>query len=170
MMSCSVERANGGSDDPVLFLNDVVMSAKPGAGIVQLVAARDDRELGSYSGDGLIASTPVGSTAYSLAAGGPILSPQLDAVVLTPLAPHSISLRPLVLPADRGFTLRVADAGTCDTCALLIDGQVAKDVGPDDLVRIDTTPTRFRHLTHGPASFFQVLREKFGWAGEPRRA
>ncbi|MCA8941285.1 MAG: NAD(+)/NADH kinase [Planctomycetes bacterium] len=169
MLTCVVERSNGGSDDSVLFLNDVVLSAKPGAGIVRLIAARVDRELGAYSGDGLIVSTPVGSTAYSLAAGGPILSPRLEAVVLTPLAPHSISVRPLVLPVGDGFELRVEDAGNCDKCSLMIDGQVAKDVSPEDVVRIETTETRFRQLTHGPANFFAVLREKFGWSDEPRR-
>lgn len=168
MLHCEVERADGRRDAPVTFLNDAVLSATPGAGIVRLIASRADRELGRYSGDGLIVSTPVGSTAYSLAAGGPILSPRLDGIVLTPLAPHSISLRPLVLPIAAGLILRIADAGSGTDCSLVIDGQVSVKVGLEDTVHIRASDLRFRHLTKGPANFFEVLREKFGWSDEPR--
>ena len=86
MLSVCVARADGSSTEPVLCLNDGVLSRSASAGIVTLTAARHDSELATYSGDGLIVATPVGSTAYSLAAGGPILAPDMDALVLTPLA------------------------------------------------------------------------------------
>lgn len=169
MLSCSIERDGEEEVIAPYFLNDAVLSAKPAAGIVRITASRLDRELGTYSGDGLIVSSPVGSTAYSLAAGGPILSPLLSAVVLTPLAPHSMSVRPLVLPVGTGLRLQVADAGTAATCSLVVDGQLSFDVGPDEIVCIEPAAVEFRHLTRGPAQFFEVLRGKFGWADEPRR-
>jgi NAD+ kinase len=169
MLSVRVERADGGLTEEVLFLNDAVLCREPSAGMVTIHACRPDRDLAVYTGDGLIVATPVGSTAYSLAAGGPVISPRLDALVLTPLAPHTLTLRPLVLPIGDGVQLEVRDTGRDGTCVLTVDGQVPVDVGLGDRVRIAPTTVRFRQLTQGPGTFFRTLREKFGWADTPRR-
>jgi NAD+ kinase len=169
MLLSHIERADGSCTPPIPCLNDAVLTRRSAAGMIRIVAARADRELATYSGDGVIVATPVGSTAYSLAAGGPILSPRLDALVLTPLASHSISLRPLVVPVGDGVYLSVLDTGSAETCTLVVDGQVSLDVRVGERVHALPAPFRFRHLTRGAGSFFEILREKFGWADEPRR-
>lgn len=170
MLAASVERVSGETTAPVLFLNDAVLVRDPSAGMVTIHASRVDRDLAVYTGDGLVVATPSGSTAYSLAAGGPVMSPRLEAMVLTPLAPHTLTLRPLVLPVGGGLSLEVRETGDEGPCVLTVDGQVPIDVGAGDRVHITPTDVRFRQLTHGPGSFFRTLREKFGWADMPRRS
>jgi NAD+ kinase len=168
LLSCRVERGDGTQTAPVLALNDGVLSAVPSAGIVTIGALRGGRELASYAGDGVIVATPTGSTAYSMAAGGPVLSPDLDALVLTPLASHMLTVRPLVFQAEGGVQLRVLDGG--GPCSFVIDGQVSWPVSEHDVVTLRPAAVRFRQLTRGPGAFFEILREKFGWAHVPRRA
>jgi NAD+ kinase len=168
MLSCWVERA-GGQTDPVLCLNDAVLVRAAAAGIVTITATGRDRELATYSGDGVIVATPVGSTAYSLAAGGPLVSPRLDALILTPLAPHALSARSLVVPVDEGVELQIQEAVDFERCSLVLDGQVSLDISPGDRVCVRRAAVEFRHLTRGPASFYEVLRDKFGWAVTPRQ-
>ena len=168
MLSCSVERADGGTEQPTLCLNDAVLNRAAGGGMVTLTAAREEQELATFTGDGVIVATPVGSTAYSLAAGGPLVSPSMDALILTPLASHTLSARSLVVPVDGGLDLYVHDAGGAPSCPLIMDGQVSLEVGPEDRVRLRPAAVPFRHLTRGPGSFFEILRDKFGWAVTPR--
>lgn len=168
MMLCAVERA-GGETDPVLVLNDAVLSRPASAGIVTISAHREEHEMATYSGDGLIVATPVGSTAYSLASGGPVVSPRMEALVLTPLAPHTLTLRPLVVPLDVGVRLRIEGPGDQEDCSLVLDGQVSFAVAAHEPVHLRPAPQRFRHLTRGRSSFYEILRAKFGWSDEPRR-
>lgn len=168
MLHCHVEHADGSVAEPVLGLNDGVLTRDARAGIVCISAVREGQVLASYSGDGLIVASPTGSTAYSLAAGGPVLSPGLDAVVLTPLASHSLALRPLVLPLEEGIDLLVEEAGGEGACGFVLDGQVHLDVRVGDRVCLRGAPWRFRHLTEGRGSFFRVFREKLGWSDMPR--
>ena len=137
------------------------------SGSIRISAWRDTAEIATYQGDGLIVATPTGSTAYSLAAGGPVLAPPMDAVVVTPLASHSLSLRPLVLQLRQGFDLKVEDTGDEPTCSFTVDGQVVMDVATGDRVCLRPADVRFRHLTLGEGSFYRVFREKFGWADVP---
>lgn len=169
MLSCHIERVGGAVTEPVLGLNDGVLSRSNTGGIITISAFREDHELATYSGDGLIVSTPVGSTAYSLSAGGPILSPSMEALVLTPLASHSLTLRPLVVPFDDGLQLVIQESGGAAYCPFLVDGQISMDVAVGDRVFLNRAAVRFRHLARGPLSFFQTLREKFGWADTHRR-
>lgn len=169
MLHCSVEGGDGEATPPTLCLNDVVLSRPTSGGMVTLTAARDGRDLATYTGDGVIVATPVGSTAYSLAAGGPLVSPGLDALILTPLASHTLSARSLVVPANDGLDLCVHDCGGAPSCALVLDGQVQLDVRTEDRVRLRPAPVAFRHLTRGPGSFFEILQDKFGWAVTPRQ-
>ena len=167
MLACHVQRADGTATEPVLALNDGVLHRPASVGCISIAALWDDAELATYLGDGLIVSTPTGSTAYSLAAGGPVLAPWMEAVVLTPLASHSLALRPLVLPLQRGLDLVLQDDGGEDSCVFTVDGQVEVDVNTGDQVHLRPAPVKFRHLTLGKGSFFKVFREKFGWSDVP---
>ncbi|MFN9946179.1 MAG: NAD(+)/NADH kinase, partial [Planctomycetota bacterium] len=119
----------------------------------------------TYRGDGLITATALGSTAYSLAAGGPVVAPDLEALVLTPLASHTLSSRPLVLPVDGGIEVEVVETGAKKYAYAQIDGQVQMQVPVGARVVLRPAAVRFRHLGLGPQHFFQVLRGKFGFAG-----
>ncbi|MHC4078851.1 MAG: NAD(+)/NADH kinase [Planctomycetota bacterium] len=167
MLECSVHRADGTDTEPVFALNDGVLHRRAYAGSINIAAYRDSAELAHYLGDGLIVSTPTGSTAYSLAAGGPVLAPSMEAVVLTPLASHSLALRPLVLPLKEGIDLLVQDVGDEATCSFTVDGQIVMDVACGERVCLRPAPVKFRHLTQGKGFFYEVFREKFGWADVP---
>lgn len=167
MLRCRADCAATSLD--VRALNDVVIARGPRSGILTLSAERDGRKLAMYPGDGLIVATSIGSTAYSLAVGGPVVAPQLEAIVLSPLAPHSLALRPLVVPLDGVVTVRVEEAGADECAYLTIDGQVHAELPEGGELRIEPAASSFRHLTRGPDSFFTTLRTKFGWGSLPRR-
>ena len=169
LMHVTVVAADGSLVGRSLCLNDAVLSRRSGGSMITVSAFRQERELAHYSGDGLIVASPLGSTAYSMAAGGPVLSPRLEALVLTPLAPHSLTLRPLVVPVREGIELTVEDPGGEEDCALQIDGQVSLRVQVGQRVEIRRASVEFRQLTRGPGAFYDVLRAKFGWADDPRR-
>jgi NAD+ kinase len=130
---------------------------------------RGSTELTSYRGDGLVTATAAGSTAYSMAAGGPVLAPDLDALVLTPLASHTLSARPLVLPVDDGVVIEVVETGTKKYAYCQIDGQVQMQVPVGGRVVVQPAPMRFLHLGLGPTQFFRALHAKFGFTGLPKR-
>jgi len=167
MIACHVRRANGELTPPVLAINDGVLARGAGAGILTLRAEREGHELATYAGDGLIVATPIGSTAYGLAAGGPVVAPGLDAFVLVPLAPHTLTVRPLVMPPC-DLDLVVVEVSGDAVCDFTVDGQVHTQVQVGDRVCLRPSPLRFRHLTLGPEHYFDVLREKFRWADLPR--
>jgi NAD+ kinase len=165
MYWCSMQGLDGSSTEPVLGLNDVVVSRAAVGGMITLRAFRGATELATYRGDGLITATALGSTAYSMAAGGPVLAPDLEALVLTPLASHTLSSRPLVLPVDGGIEVEVVETGTKKYAYAQIDGQVQMQVPIGARLIMRPADVRFRHLGLGPLHFFQVLRGKFGFAG-----
>jgi NAD+ kinase len=154
--------------ESVLSVNDVVLSRAAVGGMITLRAWRGDTELATYRGDGLIVATAAGSTAYSMAAGGPVLAPDLDALVLTPLASHTLSARPLVLPVDDGLAIEVVETGGKKYAYCQVDGQVQFQVPIGGRAVLRPAPMKFRHLGPGPRHFFRVLHAKFGFAGLPR--
>ncbi len=161
----SVVDADGREGAPTLLMNDAVVSRESQGGMITLRAWREGVEVAAYRGDGLVVATAAGSTAYSLAAGGPVLTPDLPALVLTPLASHSLSTRPLVLPVDEGLDVEVVDTAGRGLAYLQLDGQIRKQVADGWRVRLRPAKQRFRHLGAGPGHFFRVLRAKFGFAG-----
>lgn len=165
MFWCTVVDADGRELEPVLGTNDVVVGRAGAGGMIIVTARQDGTELCSYRGDGLIAATALGSTAYSMAAGGPVLVPELDALVLTPLASHSLNARPLVLPVGSGVEIELVETTAVDYAYCQIDGQVQMQVPVGGRVRLFPAPMRFRQLGHGPGYFFDVLHAKFGFAG-----
>lgn len=178
MFRCCVERgslpegglstSNKPSSGNVLGLNDVVISRAGAGGMIIVRVRRGDVEIGTYRGDGIIAATATGSTAYSMAAGGPVLAPDLDVVVVTPLASHSLSARPVVLSIGAGLEFEIIETGEKRHCYCVVDGQEQMQVTVGSKITMCTAPTRFRHLAQSPKQFFEVLVEKFGFAGMAR--
>lgn len=154
-----------GSPDNVLGLNDVVISRAGAGGMIIVRVRRGDAVIGTYRGDGVIAATATGSTAYSMAAGGPVLAPDLDAVVLTPLASHSLSARPMVLSIGDGLEFEILETGDKQHAYCVVDGQVQMRVSVGSRIMMGTEPMRFRHLAQSPKQFFDVMVAKFGFAG-----
>jgi NAD+ kinase len=147
--------------DPYYALNDAVLHR---GGLVRVVVLKvwvDEEEVGIYRGDGVIVSTPTGSTAYSLSAGGPILDPRLDAIVITPICPHTMAVRPLVLRASAHITIQVVTSP--EDLMLTLDGQVGSQLVPGDrvVVRKSQQPVRLVRLPGG--SFHFLLRRKLKW-------
>jgi NAD+ kinase len=149
------------SGDPELILNDAVFTKGTAlARMIELRATVDGACIGTYRSDGLIVSTPTGATAYNLSAGGPLVDPDLNAMILTPICPHTLSHRPFVLPDDRGVEVELCSQ---EEALVTLDGQVGLPLCPGDRVRIGRSPhpARFVVVTgHDP---FETLRTKLGW-------
>lgn len=146
-----------------LALNDVVLHKGGFARVLRLSVSVGDELIGTYSADGVVVSTPTGSTAYSLSAGGPVVVPTVESIVVTPVSPHTLALRPLVLDPGCRVTLQ-PDAGP-DELLVTVDGQVGTtlDRGHTLVVRKAATPVRIVRLPG--TSFFERLRRKLGWGG-----
>lgn len=165
LLLCHVVGPDGATSAPMLAVNDVVLGRAGAGGMIIVEARRDELLLGAYRGDGLIAATALGSTAYSMAAGGPVLAPDLEALVLTPLASHSLNARPLVMPIGSGLHMDLLETSAVDYGYCQIDGQVQLQVPQGGRVQVARSNVRFRQLGLGPGSFYGVLRSKFGFAG-----
>lgn len=148
-----------------LGLNEVAISAAGAVQMIDIELTIDGERVTTFSGDGLIVSTPVGSTAHSLSAGGPILRQELQAFVVTPICPHALTNRPIVDAADRVYTLAVPDAPEGTT--LVIDGQIKRPLGPGDTVSIRRASVTFRLARIPGHSFYATLHRKLGWGGQP---
>jgi len=140
-------------------VNDAVLTQRSLARLLDLEARLDDAMIATYKADGLIVSTPTGSTAYTLAAGGPVLTPDVQAMVLTPICPHTLTHRPLVFPPDARLEIRNASDGPV---TLTIDGQWGHEMesGASIEVRRAARPLRVYRSARG---FFGILREKLSW-------
>lgn len=156
-----------GGEESLYALNDAVLHRGGLVRVVHLKVWVDEEEVGIYRGDGVIVSTPTGSTAYSLSAGGPILDPRLDAIVATPICPHTLAVRPLVLRADARIAIEVVS--TPEDLILTIDGQVGSQARPGDrvIVRRAAEPVRLVRLPD--QSFFSLLRRKLKWGDVSER-
>jgi NAD+ kinase len=128
--------------------------------LIELEAFVDGRLVSSYRSDGLIVATPTGSTAYNLSAGGPIVDPRVPAAILNPICPHTLSLRPLVLPDDRAILVRLRSP---EDATLTLDGQVGATLRPGDEVRVVKARESARFVSTPPYDHFETLRTKLGW-------
>jgi len=147
-------------------LNDVVFTTAMSGRLIHVVAKIERREALRYAGDGVVLATPAGSTAYSLAAGGPILDPELDAMVITPLAAHALSQRPLVVPSSRKIELFLGEGESHG--AVVVDGQDRWDVSPGDVIHVRKADRPFQLIRVGMRSYYSRLRRILGWGGRPR--
>ena len=147
-------------------LNDGVVSGAGPAKIVTLSISVNTSLLGRYRSDGLIIATPTGSTAYSLAAGGPVMDPDMDAMLFTPICPFTLSNRPLVIPGGETIELRV-ETGQRENTMLTVDGQNFFDLEEGDTVvfKRSNFKARLYRCEHG--AFYQVLKTKLNWSGGP---
>ncbi len=163
MFECEVERA-GKSLQKVLGLNEVAVLAGPPFAIIDVQLYVDSELVTTYSCDGLIVSTPVGSTAHSLSAGGPILRKNLQAFVISPISPHTLTNRPVVDTADRVYELVVPEPHEGTT--LVIDGKVVCQLAAEDRIRITRSEAEFQLIEVHGHGYYRTLREKLGWGGK----
>jgi len=145
-----------------LALNDVVITKAARARMTDLSVSVGDEFVTRVKADGLIVATPTGSTAYNLAAGGPIVQPVVDAIVLTPIAPHMLTNRPIVIPASSLVRVQPMMAER-DELYVTFDGQEGYQLEAGDEVRIRCAERRVRLLRPSPRSYFEVLRQKLKW-------
>ena len=156
-----VERCNW------LALNDVVLHKGGFARVVKFSVFVNDEGIGSYSADGLVVSTPTGSTGYSLSAGGPIVVPTVESIVLTPVSPHTLAMRPLVLPPDVEVKVR-ADGGP-EELLVTIDGQVGTTFTGGETLVVRKARSTVQIVRFPGTTFFTRLRRKLGWGGLSER-
>lgn len=162
MFECDVHRADGEKLN-MLGLNEVAVLAGPPFAIMAIQLYVDDELVTTYSCDGLIVSTPVGSTAHSLSAGGPILRKNLQAFVISPISPHTLTNRPVVDTADRTYELVVPEPHEGTT--LVVDGKVVCQVTAEDRIRITRSEAEFQLIEVHGHGYYRTLREKLGWGG-----
>jgi NAD+ kinase len=145
-----------------MALNDVVFTRTALSRMIELSVSVGDQFVTAVKADGLIVATPTGSTAYNLAAGGPIVHPSMDALVLTPIAPHTLTNRPIVIPAERD--VRVRSTGTnAGNIYVTFDGQSGFEMTEGDEVLIARAPRPLRLVRSSSRSYFEVLRQKLKW-------
>ncbi|MFA6002554.1 MAG: NAD(+)/NADH kinase [Elusimicrobiota bacterium] len=165
MVSVEVWRRGRRVFGPRLALNDCVIRSSEQARAVLLQARTGVRLVAEYFGDGLILATPTGSTAYALAASGPIVEPSLDVLLVAPICPHTLTQRPLVVSSDNVFSVRLAarHAGEVPHVRVSLDGQVGCGLRLGDEVRVARYGRPLRLVLDPQHSYFQVLREKLRW-------
>lgn len=168
-LEAEVRSPEGEVRDTYRVLNDVVVHNAGAAKVLRLdlwVGPLDDLdEIGSFSGDGVILATPTGSTAYSLSAGGPIVVPEMDCFLVTPILPHTLAVRPLVVPGREEITVTALDRR--EPLFLTADGQEGGPVGHLDRVVVRMGTVRIPLVRLPEHSFFATLRQKLNWAARP---
>ncbi len=142
-------------------LNDAVVTKSALARMIHISLRIDGEEVAVYTSDGLIISTPTGSTAYSLSAGGPVLDPRMAGFVITPICPHTMTYRPLVVPASVRLEVRLAPP--FEAVYATLDGQIGFPIEEGDSLAIDAHPDPVRLVRVADRSFFEVLRRKLRW-------
>ncbi|MDR7446810.1 MAG: NAD(+)/NADH kinase [Armatimonadota bacterium] len=160
MLAAEVVRS-GEVAERFLALNDMVVTKSGYARLMPLRVCVNGEHLATYLADGLILSTPTGSTAYNLSAGGPILSPGVRAMVITPICPHTLTARPVVVDADDVATVEVASG--VEGVLLTVDGQVGCPLRGGDVVQVRRAEERARLVRLKTPSFYELLRRKFAW-------
>jgi NAD+ kinase len=142
-------------------LNDVVVSKGDIARMGEFTVELEGKKVADFRADGVIVSTPTGSTAYTLAANGPILTPDVDALVVTPICPHLLTLRPIVVRGDASLTVRIM--GVPNTALLTVDGQLAVGLMRGDEIRCHRSIHVVKLVRLSEGSFFEALRSKLSW-------
>lgn len=143
-------------------LNDVVITKGALARMIEFAIRINGKDVATLKADGLIVSTPTGSTAYSLAAGGPILHPQVPAAVMTPICPHTLTFRPMIIPSGSSVSLKLLTGG--EEVYLTLDGQRGGVLVRNDVIEIRKAPFELQLVTSPRRSYFDLVKEKLGWA------
>ena len=147
-------------------LNDIIIDHGPSARILKTEVNVSGHFLNIFEGDGLIISTPTGSTAYSLSAGGPIIYPSVDTLTLTPICPHSLSARPIVLKSTENLSVSCPEKN--NDMALAIDGQIRLPLHGQSTISIKRAKHNAKLIVLPITSYFKRLRTKMGWLGKVR--
>jgi NAD+ kinase len=147
--------------EPTVFLNDVVINKGALARIIDLETSIDDQFLTTYRADGLIVATPTGSTAYNLAAGGPILHPALKTIIITPICPFTLTNRPIILQDNAVIDIRLGAKSR--EVWLTFDGQIGHPLQPGDLVRVQRASGQITLIKSPFKNYFEILRAKLKW-------
>ena len=153
-----------GQDHVFMALNEVVLMRGGTGRLISLEARVNGELLNRYRADGLIVATPTGSTAYSLAAGGPLIDEQAGVLVITPICPHSLSDRSLVLGDDSLIELK-ANQRHSDSILFTVDGREVLQLGESGIVRVERAPAPLKIVRLPNPSFYETLRGKLGWSG-----
>lgn len=163
MLRCHVVRAGGAPAD-YLVLNDVVITKGALSRIIDLSVWIENQFVATFKADGLILATPTGSTAYNLAAGGPIVHPTVDAFVLTPIAPHTLTNRPIVIPASQRVRIKPRMSGEHEDIYATFDGQTGFSLARQDEVHVWRADPPLRLVRAATRTYFEILRQKLKWA------
>jgi NAD+ kinase len=140
--------------------NDIVISRKSISSMIKISAKIDGKHFNSYDGDGVIVSTPTGSTAYNLSVGGPIVHPLTDAFIVTPVAPHSLTQRPLVMPAEFEIEFKIIDN---QGAVVIVDGQDIYEVEQNQSIKVKIASKKAKMIHRVQRNYFEVLNEKLRW-------
>jgi NAD+ kinase len=149
--------------DTHLVLNDVVVTRGEISRVIDLEVTVNGQFVTRVKADGIIVASPTGSTAYNLAASGPIVHPDVDAILITPIAPHTLANRPVVIPGSAVVEVRAIDMGRAADIFVTFDGQTGHKLGTTDVVRITRAETPVRIVSSPSRGYFDTLREKLGW-------
>jgi NAD+ kinase len=162
-LQASVVNAQGRAGASYIALNDAVLHKGGFARVIRLAVhiGREGEEVGAYSADGIIIATPTGSTAYSLSAGGPIVVPTVDCILATPICPHTLAVRPLVVPSSSVLTVEVLSPS--EELILTVDGQEGEALSPGDRLLVRRGEATVPLVRFAGQSFFPTLRNKLHW-------
>jgi NAD+ kinase len=165
MFECVVQSPAG--ERIVLGLNEVALQCGPPFHMIDIELLIDGEPVSHYGGDGLILSTPIGSTAHSLSAGGPILSQELDVFVITPICPHTLTYRPLVDGAHKTYTVVLQNLSSSANLFLVIDGQEQGRITSEHRVVVRRAPVAFQLVKVPGHSYYRTLHDKLRWGSPP---
>ncbi|HHT9115088.1 MAG: NAD(+)/NADH kinase [Planctomycetes bacterium] len=164
LLLCRLERG-GKIIDESMGINDAVISRSSLSRLISIKLNINGENVATYRADGLIVSTPLGSTAHSLSAGGPLLTPDLNAFIIVPICPHTLTNRPLVVSGDVKIEMellsQLGDTG------FTVDGQVFTELEMGDKIKIERSDIEVQMIDTGTRTFYGVLREKLNWGGQP---
>jgi len=162
VLESTIADAEGARRPPAIAVNVVVIHKSGVARVIHLRVTVGDEEVGQYSADGIVVATQTGSTAYSLSAGGPIVIPGVDAMVITAICPHTLAVRPIVAPGSARVSIEVVPPWT-DEVQVSYDGQVATTLKPHDQVVVRQGPAVVKLVHFGKEGFFARLARKLQW-------
>ena len=164
LLTCKVIRSKQVINE-TLGLNDAVISRTSLSRLISINLYINEKIVTTYSSDGLIVSTPAGSTAHSLSAGGPIVTPDMEAFIITPICPHTLSNRPLMVSGDS--KIEMEQISESKGVGLTVDGQIYFDVKLGDRIIIEKAENKLQLIDIQTRTFYDVLREKLNWSGQP---
>ena len=159
----SIEVLKGKKKSSFTALNDCIIHSGNNGRVLKVTALLNGKFLGDYVGDGLIVSTPTGSTAYSLAASGPIVHPGLSVMLLTPICPHTLAQRPMLISSENTLSLSADSSNAREKPVLSIDGQTNIALGFRDSVTVSESSYPLKLIVNPKRKYLEILRKKLGW-------